>query len=193
MTASIDDLISRAAPRTGKVRVCSRGDLVDRHRELVQLSNQVDDQGSLADGSDVLETLKQIKAVEDEMEASAVTITISTVPQRVWADLLLQNPPTVQQRFEGHDHDPVRFPIAVVAACAIEPEITVVQAAGLYDALPFGEWTRLWLACAELNTTATPFPKLLAASELLQASETSGLPSEPASLAGASSAGSGEQ
>jgi hypothetical protein len=194
----IDRLIATAAARTEKVRVCARGDLVDRHRQLAEdYKAEVRVDGTLVDSSAnaarPIELAEAIAEAETEMEACTVTITVATVSQRTWADLLLKHPPSPSQRREGLDHDPAGLQIAAVSACAIDPEITPLQAEQLYDTLPSGEWTRLWLAIFGLNATATPHPKLLAASELLRASEPLARPSDPAPLAGSSSAGSGER
>lgn len=192
----IDRLIANAAARTLEVRVCSRGDLVDRHIEAVTALNAVNDAdgGSLAEGSATRAALQAVKDVEDEREAETVTVTLQSISDEKWANLLRQHAPSKAERRAGHDHDPKTFPPAAVAACALSPEITVTQATALRGALPSGEWNKLWVGAMSLNVIELPHPKLAAATELLRASEASSTtPPREGSLAGGSSAGSGEQ
>lgn len=191
----IDRLIANAQARTLEVRVCSRGDLVDRHIEAVQALNSIDDgDGSLAEGSASRAALQAVKDIEDEMEAETVTVVMSSVSDEKWANLLRRHAPSKAERRAGHDHDPQTFPPAAVSACAVEPEISLAQATALRGALPPGEWNKLWVAAFSLNVLETPHPKLAAATELLQASEgSSTTPPREGSLAGGSLAGSGAQ
>lgn len=166
MTFSIDDLLNTAQHRTIPVRVCARGDLVDRHAVLVaQLERVTVD--SLAPGDDARQIAVEIVAVEDEMEASTVTFIVASIPRRQWADLLAKHPPRKED--VGSDHNRATFPPAVVAACVVEPELTVEQATRLDETLPPGEWVKLWMAAVSLNTTENPHPKLVAASEIARA------------------------
>lgn len=192
---NIDELIATAQPRTEKVRVCARGDLVTAHQEAVQAladATQADD--SLAGSPQTVEAAERVKAVEDEMDAATVTFTIASVGRKQWADLLAKYPPSKEQRRAGMDHDPDRFPVAVVAACCQEPEMTDDQAQKLATVLPSGEWNKLWMAALGLNVTETPHPKLAAATELLRANGRSSTTSASGdSLDPGSLAGSGER
>lgn len=190
---SIDDLIATAQPRTEKVRICARGDLVARHQEaVVALSGTVSDDDSLAGNPATIEAAQLVKAIEDEMEEATVTFEIATVSRQKWADLLAKYPPSKEERRAGHDHDPKRFPVAAVATCVRSPEMTIQQAEKLADALATGEWNKLWIAVLGLNITGTPAPKLAAATDLLQANEPSSTTSaREESLEGGSLAGSG--
>ena len=192
---NIDDLIATAQPRTEVVRICARGDLVARHAEAVQaLAETTRDDDSLAGSPDVRAAAGVVTAIEAEMEAATVSFTLASVSRKTWADLLAKYPPTKEQRRAGHDHDPVLFPPAAVAACCHEPKITEVQARQLAEVLSTGEFHKLWMTALGLNVTETPHPKLAAATELLQANEPSSTTPPPeASPEGGSLAGSGAQ
>lgn len=188
---NIDDLIATAQPRTQLVRICARGDLVAAHAEAVEALGRVadDETASLGDPA-TRDAAAAVIAVEEEMDAATVTFTVASVSRQVWNDLLAAHPPSKEQRRAGHDHDPATFPVAAVAACVSDPEITLDQAKKLVAALPAGEWNKLWVAALSLNITETPHPKLAAATELLrvngQSSTTSGNGASPeeGSLAG---------
>ncbi len=193
--SAIDDLIASATTRTEEVRVCARGDLADRHFEAAQeLQRWLEVEGSdaLAQDSNVRALNEALVALEEEMEAATVTIRVGTVAAYKWANLLRLNPPSREQREQGFDNDPDRFPPAAIAACAIEPRITVDQAEQLRNTLHLAEWNKLWIAVLLLNTQEIPSPKLGAATATLLASAPSSTPaSDEGSLAGPSSAGSG--
>lgn len=195
--SAIDDLIASAAPRTEEVRVCARGDLVDQHARLVvEMSTWMDSEGdgALAMGSNVRDVHARLAAIEAEIEASTVVVRIQAVPAYKWANLLMKNPPTREQREAGCDNNPDKFPIAVVSACAIEPTISIDQAQKLRDTLSTPEWNNLWLGCLLLNTQEAPSPKLAAATASLLANDGSSTPaSTEGSLAEPSSDGSGAQ
>jgi hypothetical protein len=124
------------------------------------------------------------------MDEAATVFVMRSVSRDVWADLLAKHPPSKEERRAGHDHDPRTFPVAAVAACTKEPEMTEDQAKQLAGVLAAGEWNKLWVAALSLNVTETPNPKLAAATAILQvngrSSTTSDLEESPdlGSLAG---------
>lgn len=191
---NVDDLIATAQHRTQEVLICARGDLVDAHAEAVRAlaAATEDGDGSLA-SPEITEAARRVQEIEEEQAASTVTFVLSSVSRRVWADLLAANAPTDEQRRAGHDHNPDTFPVAAVAACAVEPSLSLQQAEKLIDVLPAGEWSKLWVTALHLNISETPHPKLGAATELLRANGRSSTTSDPAgSLEAGSLAGSGK-
>lgn len=177
MTKTVDDLIATAQPRTEKVQVCARGDLVDRHAELVaELGVAVDDPSarSLGEGltPEVERIHDEIQQVEAEMEEATVTFALRAIGSLAWQNLLRAHLPR-----PGRDHrlmfNLATFPPAAVAACAVDPPVTVEQAQQMYGTdeepgvLHSAEWDKLWSAAYVLNETATPHPKLPAAIESL--------------------------
>ncbi len=190
----VDDLIATAQPRTDKVRICARGDLVAAHAEAVAALQSVMGGDDSLEGADTTDAAAAVVAVEEEMEAATVTFTVASVSRHRWANLLAKHPPSAQDRRAGHDHDPEQFPVAAVAECVTDPDLSPLQAKQLADVLPPGEWNKLWIAALTLNITGTPNPKLAAATELLQANGQSSTTPPPAvSLEGGSLAGSGGQ
>lgn len=194
MTPGVDDdpvarLIATAQPRTVEVQVCARGDLVDRHIQLVQelrdAERNLERTASVASDPEVQRISAEIRAVEEEQESSTVTFVLQSVTRRVWADLLAAHPPRPQDK--GLDHNPETFPQAVVAACSKTPTMTPEQANELSDVVPVAEWTKLWLAAVGLNVTPTPHPKLRAATEIARVNGASSTTSEPAASPGPSS------
>lgn len=181
MTNPIDDLIATAAPRLGEVTVCARGDLVASHRDLVQQLGAmvVDDDSLEATDDDAKRAIaEQIVAVEAEIEKSRVTIKLQSIGGR-WSNLLREHPPSGDQRLMGYDNNPDTFQPAAIAACAVDPPITLEQATKMQIVLDEGEWGTVYTTVQHLNRARTPNPKLAAATEILHpsapSSTTSGL------------------
>lgn len=177
---NIDDLIATAQPRTEVVRICARGDLVARHQEAVQaLADATRGDDSLGAGPEVTAAAGAVVAIESEMEAATVEFTLGSVSRKAWADLLAKHPPSNEQRRSGADHDPDTFPVAAIAACCKDPEMTEEQSERLADVLPPGEWFKLWSTALRLNVSETPHPKLAAATDLLRANGQSSTTADP--------------
>lgn len=191
---NIDELIATAQPRTEKVRICARGDLVAAHAEAVAaMAAASDGDDSLAGNPATIEAAERVAAIEAEMDAAAAELTVQAVSRNRWADLLKDHPPSKEQRRLGYVYDPETFSVAVVAACLMPP-LEVDKARELADALPHAEWQKIERAAMTLNLTETPSPKLAAATELLRANaQSSTTPQPAASLEVGSLAGSGEQ
>lgn len=192
---NVDELIATAQPRTEKVRICARGDLVAKHQAAaLALRETTADDDSLAGSPATVEAASAVVAVEAEIEAATVEFTVQSVSRQEWANLLALHPPTPEQRRAGETSDPVKFPIAVIAACVSDPKMTEDQAGKLADVLHAGEWNKLWQTAVGLNVTGTPHPKLAAATDLLQANgRSSTTPPSEGSLEDDSLVGRGEQ
>ena len=175
MTLTVDDLIATAKPRTLDVPVCARGDLVDRHAELVARLNAViadaneskSVNGEFSD-PEIDRLHDEIVAVEAEQETSSTTFTLRSIGSLKWANLLREHTPR-----PGRDHQLMfnltTFPPAAVAACVVEPPMSLEQATKLYGTdtedglLHHAEWDKLFAAAFSLNENETPHPKLPAA------------------------------
>lgn len=168
MTLSIDDLIATAQPRTLTVRVCARGDLVDRHAALVaELDAVMGDSKSIGGSPDIKRLAAEIVEVEAEQEAHTAALVMRSVSRRRWVDLLAEHPPRPADKERGLDHNPVTFPVAAVQACCdgMSPE-QAEQLSGNADpekGLHPAEWNKLYMAAQALNILETPHPKLPAA------------------------------
>lgn len=187
---NIDDLIATAQPRTEKVRICARGDLVAAHADAqAELHAAASKDDSLAGSPETVAAAEAVVRLEEQIEAATATIEVRSVSRDTWADLLRDHPPSKEERRAGHDHDPKTFPPAAVAACT---DLTAEQATALSAKLPPGEWNKLWVAALTLNVTGMPSPKSVAATELLRANEQSSTTSpNGASPVDGSLAGSG--
>lgn len=164
----IDELVATAAPRTTTVRVCARGDLVDRHDALtVELHARLVEVDSVAGDPEIQRVTAEILALEQEQESSTVAVTVTQVGRRAWLDTVLAHPARPEDRAMKLDFHATEFPPAAVALCT---GLSAERVAKLEEKLPPAEWAKLWNATWSLNATAIPHPKLAAATELARAS-----------------------
>lgn len=195
--SAIDDLIGSAVPRTAEVRVCARGDLAERHADLVrELERWLEVEGadSLAQDSNVHHIKDKLLEVEEEIDRASVSIRFQAIPAYKWATLMRLNPPSREDLQRGFDNNPDTFPIQAVAACSVEPTISVEQAEQLRNTLHTAEWLKCWMAVVLLNNEETPTPKLGAAiADRLASAQSSTPASDEESLAGPSSDGGAAQ
>lgn len=197
MTFDIDEIISKAAPRTREVQVCLDPGLVTAHEEAaLALQEAMADDDGLVGSDAVRAAAERVEQVERQIDQATHRFVLRSVSRRAWADLLAKYPPSAEQRRAGHDADPDRFPVAAVAACLTEPALSEAQVRKLAesDAMTFGEWQKLWVAALTLNVPPVPSPKLGAATELLRLNgQSSTTPAAEGSPDHGSLAGSGEQ
>lgn len=174
MTSSIEDVLAQARPKATTVRVCLRGDLLAEHDRLEAELAEVRRQDALSNRpSTAAEVAGRIEALQAQIEASSVQFTFHAVGQKRWTDLLVEHPPSEEDREEGAAFDRRTFPVAALAASCVEPAMTQEQAARLYEVCNFGQWEQLWGACIAANVEGTSVPFSFAASAVLRGYETS--------------------
>ena len=155
--------------------------LIERHSELeLELQSAVQDDVKHNRTPTAPKLAEQIRKLEAEIEASALAFKFGAVSSREWSDLLAANPPTKKQLKDVADratdwrhrpvldHNPDTFPAAVVAASAIDPEMTAEQVAALAEELGPDQFELLWSAAYEVNRGGESAPKSLAAGVILQ-------------------------
>lgn len=151
------DLIAAARPRTKRVQVCTSGDLVARHEELIEQLRSVGKSDSLSGDPEADRILDELDEVERLQEAASRVVVVSSIGRQAWADLLREHPPRPQDK--GLDHNPDTFPLAAVAAsCGVPVEL--VEGFADEGKTPVGEWRKLWDAAVLVNVGDMPHPKV---------------------------------
>lgn len=181
--------LEKAQPRTATVRLSLRGDLAREHERLEQKlaeAQRYDEQHNEPDRAP--EIAEQIVAVEAEMRDAEVEFVLTSIGKRAWSDLLAQFPPSDEERKQGLDHDPEKFPSAAIAASLTEPsDVTPEGVDQLADVLTVGQWMRLWTACLNANLGDRTPGESVAASAVLRRSRPSSPTADQDTSPGASS------
>jgi hypothetical protein len=103
------------------------------------------------------------QAAADEAEAAAreavVTLHLQGVPRPVYEALLLEHPPTEEQKADGQTYNDDTFAPALVARCIVDPEtaenpLSVEDVAGLFDKWNQGEVAQVYLTAIGVCTQA---------------------------------------
>lgn len=85
---------------------------------------------------------------------------VQALGQKPYDDLLATFPPTKDQREKGASYDEDRFAPALIAACLVEPVLTVGQVTQLFEDEDWsrGELGELYRRCLEVNHSGTSVP-----------------------------------
>lgn len=192
MASSVDDFLDGYQAPVEEVPVCGRPGLISDHALLEAQVARLTVHGTL--GGPPKELLDQLAAVEAEIEASVTVFRLQAIANRPWADLLAAHPPTTEERAMGYGVHPETFEPAALAACAIDPKVSVAQAERMADTLPRSEWAALTEAVRRLHEDRSTAPKSPLLSVLRPTNaDSSATPLDEGSLAEPSSGDSGEQ
>jgi len=190
--AGIDDFLDGYEPPVEEVPVCGRPGLIAEHALVEAEVARHSIHGTL--GGPPQELLDRLAELEGEIDASVTVFRLQAIANRPWADLLAAHPPTTEERAKGYGVHPETFEPAALAACAIEPALTVEQAERIADTVPRSEWAALTDAVRRLHEDRSTAPKSPLLSALRPANAgSSATPLDEGSLGEPSSDGSGEQ
>jgi hypothetical protein len=167
---NIDEIISSARRPESTVQLCLRGDLQavweNLDREFDQADRELTDD-VLAGGSPAASAkiAQQMEEVRREMQASMVTFTLRAVGRIEWQGLVSQNPP--REGVDDGDVNEESFVTGMIAACCVEPKMTLEQAAKFRDSVTDGQWQELANCAWALNKNMMTVPFSLSASTRL--------------------------
>ena len=188
MTWTVDDFLGEYEAPTTEVEVCPRPELVIRHQELERRLVEAgqSSSSSLAD-SGSKDLARELQELEQEMSETARKFRFRALSRRRWRSLLAAHPPLKQHKLDNFDYHPETFPVAAIAACAIEPVMTPEDAGKLEDLLPLGQFQKLWGAVLDVNLGVSDAPKSMLATAILRMNGASSTTAAPGESPGASS------
>jgi hypothetical protein len=158
---TLNDLRAKMTPREKSVTLVADGALLAEHEALAEqlATAMAQTRTSLADGSDVHDLAARLTALEEQLATSTVTIRLRGIGRNAFRRLLAEH------EADGQPFNKDTFPVALVAACAIDPVMTEADALSLGDILTDGQWddvfSAAWDACREVD--GVPFSALASA------------------------------
>lgn len=166
---NLDDVLAQARPKTVKVGICLRGDLLAEHdaleAELAEAQRTDETENRHAQAPEIAARIRELEA---EIDAAEYQFTLTAIGQKAWTDLITRNPASEEDREQGYAWDPVEFPKAALMASG---GLTEEQIERLYEVMNFAQWNKLVAAVLDANVRdAVPFSA--AASAILRGSET---------------------
>lgn len=168
----IKDILGEIKPPERVYQLCVRPDLraewEQAEAELARVNAEAAD--SLASTSSAAKAAaRRVRDLEDQMAAATVPLRLRALPYRELRALYEAHPPREDKDETSWNGD--TFPVALLAACAIDPTMTFEQADQLVDRLTNGQWEDLFGLCWAMNKSTDDVPKSHAASALLRTSK----------------------
>lgn len=166
--ADIADILQRAKPRERTVRVCLAGDLAGEaerlQAEITRVSGEDWEPSSIADRHPARDLAEQLAAVNKQIKTASVDFRFRYIGDKAYSDLLAEHP----SDNDNEAFNSETFPRALIAACCIDPVMSVDQVGELFETLSQGDIKELFDAawdCCNARAGAVPFS--LAVSALL--------------------------
>ncbi|MEU4410767.1 hypothetical protein AB0F88_40205 [Streptosporangium sp. NPDC023963] len=159
------------------VSICLRGDLQAEFEGLerdLAAARSKPKAVTLSGGNEEAETIAQMIAdLSEEMREHSTVFRFRGLTKRAYSDLVAQYPPTREQEEKGNDVNWETFPVALIAACAIEPKMTEAEAGELNDMVTQAQWNAIYMAASAVNAAKLDIPNSSAASAVLASSRRS--------------------
>lgn len=168
---SIEDILAAARPVERVVRVCLRGDLLakwDRLESQLQAARTSGVQGSLAAPAPGREIAQRMEDLAGQIAGAQQEFRVRGLSSKAVSDLIAAHPPTNGQKGAWNSDT---FVPALMAACVVDPAMTVEQATALLGVLNRDQTNTLFGAAWDASTGAVDIPFSEAASETLRGTE----------------------
>jgi len=161
---TIAEVLGRFKPRELVVPLCLAGDLVAEHARLdAELSELKSWQSTgLADVDPRRQIAERVAQLEDEMKAAEVEFRFRAIDRIAWSDLLAKHPPRKEPKEQQFNE--ATFMPALLAACCVEPVMTLDQATELLGMVSDGQAVTLFNGAWHVNEEQSSIPFSLAAS-----------------------------
>lgn len=173
--ASIADIIGQVKRPEKTVPVCLAGDLQAEFEDLerdLAIARDQPAEGTLAGGANPLATqiAQQIMELRERMREHTRVFRFRGQPRKEYSDLVAKCPPSEEDKDKGAEVDWETFSVALVAACAVDPAMSVEEAGQIADVLTQAQWDSLVAAAFSVNKRDVDVPFSYAASAILQSS-----------------------
>jgi len=163
---SVADIRAKFKAREKVVVIVADGGLLAEHErlsaELEQAVARGEQHASLAGNPSARDLAEQVRELEAAITAATVTFRVRGVGRNKFRRLLDEHP---APDGSGDVFDADTFPVALVAACSLNPPMTEAEVRDLADVLSDGQWGELFdaafAACREVDEV--PFSVLASA------------------------------
>lgn len=175
--ATFDEISSRRTPATRTVRVPVDGELIARVAELEQEIAQAarDDQREMREPLEP-KLKRELLALTDKVEKAAVPFTFQALGRRAYIELMAQHRGEDPEKRWDED----TFAPALIAACCVDPPMTLEQAIELWDTWEAPVAYVLFEAAFSVNERPQKVPFGSSGTATTPSSESSSTTSSPA-------------
>lgn len=158
-STSIRDIIDSAKLREHTIRICFDGDLVRQHEELsIRLDDTIKSESvatSIADVDPAKSLAEEVRLLESTMREKAQLFKFRALRRRAYERIWAEHPgrPDKDEKWNVET-----FPPALIAACAIDPVMTVTEIEDLFDVINETQRDELFAAAFYVNQGSTDIP-----------------------------------
>jgi len=101
-----------------------------------------------------------VKTVSDTGRELEINVLFRSLGSKLYDAIVTEHQPTKEQKKEGNQWNPDTFPPALIAACSVDPRLTVEQATSLWESEDWsqGELMGLFIAAVKLNNEGLDIP-----------------------------------
>lgn len=158
----IEDVLALARPRQTEVHLCMAGDLAARADHLTEQIELLTDRpapSSLADVDPRRALESELDEVHEAMRASEVVFRFQALGRTAYSDLLAAHAPRPGTDDVSWNNE--TYPHALIAACCVEPVMTVEQVDQLTEVLSQRQRNELFNAAwsAQVGETKVPISR----------------------------------
>lgn len=174
MALDFDDVIARAKLPERTLSLCLRGDLQaeweDLERQLAAAQENTRDE-ALSGNPDIRDLADRMVAVSEEMAGCEVVFRFRGLGAKTYSDLLVKNKAADDDPDAVEGLDWTIYPTALIAACAIDPVMTIAQVGELSERVSARQWDDLFSAALATNRSQVSIPFSLSASAIRASTE----------------------
>lgn len=164
----IEDVMAMARPRQTEVRLCLAGDLTARADRLTEQLALLGDRSaptSLAEVDPRRALESELDEVYEAMRAAEVVFRFQALGRTAYSDLLAAHAPRPGTDDASWNNE--TYPHALIAACCIEPAMTVEQVDALTEVLSQRQRNELFNAAwsAQVGETRVPISRAVSTNQ----------------------------
>jgi hypothetical protein len=153
----ISELLEQASPREVTIKVCLAG---DAGAELEALEQELGELGewqptSLGETNPAYALQEHLEAARQRVREAAVEFRFQALGHRAYSNLLAAHPAPEGSK---EPYDSGTFLPAVLAACCVEPSLTLAQVDRLLDVVNDGTARVLFATALAVNEEPSPIP-----------------------------------
>ncbi len=104
------------------------------------------------------EAREALKLALEDQDEEVFEVRFRGIGRKRYSDLMDAHKPTEEQKKKAEEngglvwqYNPETFPVALVAACCVEPVMTLEETREIYDEWNYTEWSPLFNAAIEVN------------------------------------------
>lgn len=158
----IEEILKRRSPPTVSIRLPLDQKLMDSFKHLEREAGKTQVAAERTNDREVhlraQELNRQLESMREQIEDSRATFVFQGIGRLEYNELLEQHPPRPEDKEGGFEFNPETFGPAIIAACAVEPELTLEQVEHIWRDWTDAECVKLFNAAYESNKVVRDVP-----------------------------------